>query len=61
MNSPYQQPNEITLKAWVYTEAEREGVKPTTIYNRISRGKYPALRLRRVNHAVIFVQLEAAT
>jgi hypothetical protein len=49
-----QPPNEIPLKRWVYEEAEREGVKPTAIYNRMNRGKLKPL-LHKINKMVIFV------
>lgn len=52
--------NEFPLKHWVLGEAAREGVKESAIYMRIRRGKYPELKLRRVNQRVVFVQLEVA-
>lgn len=55
------QTNEITLKQWVHGEAARLGFKHSVIYRRVSQGKYPALRLRRVNRRVIFVQLDSVT
>jgi len=48
-------PGEVPLKRWVVEESIREGVTPSAIYNRLFRGKYPALGQRRVNGRVIFV------
>ena len=48
-------PGEIPMKQWVHAEALREGVRPNAIYNRISRGLYPNMAVRRVNKRVIFV------
>lgn len=47
---------EILFKAWVKDEAERCGVKLTAIYNRVARGKYPKLKMRRVNPRLIYVK-----
>lgn len=48
-------PNEIPLKQWVYEQADKDNVSDRAIWQRIARGKYPHLRLRRVNKRVIFV------
>lgn len=50
---------EIQLKAWVIEEAMRAGLKPRAVYQRVSTGKYPNLKLRRENRRVIFVQPNA--
>ncbi len=50
-------PGEVLLKVWVDEEAQRTGLKPTAVYNRIQRGKYPELKLRRVNARTIYVQV----
>lgn len=49
---------EITLKQRVLDEAARESRSPSTIYERIYRGKYPHLKFRRVNKRVVFVQIQ---
>lgn len=49
-------PVELPLKQWAVEEAERAGVKPNTIYTRISRGKYPLLARRMVNARTIYVR-----
>ena len=54
-NAP--QPGEITLKQWVQTEAEYRHTTASAIHNRINRGCYPNLVLRRVNQRVIFVKM----
>jgi hypothetical protein len=48
---------EITFKQWVYAEAAAEGVSAAAIYNRFNLGKYPRLKLRRVNKRVVFVKV----
>ena len=47
---------EISLKQWVHDEAERTGLKPASIYNRLNKGKYPGLKLRKVNKRIIWVR-----
>ena len=47
--------NEIPLKQWIYEEAVRCGVKPSTIWGRYNRGKYPELKLRKINSAKVMV------
>ena len=46
---------EMPLKCWLNEEAIRCGVCPQAIYNRVQRGNYPDLVLRRVNKRVVFV------
>lgn len=46
---------EITLKEFCNAEAELAGVGWMAIYQRVMRGKYPGLILRRVNQRVVFV------
>jgi hypothetical protein len=46
---------EMPLKAWVLAEAERCGVKATSIYARFHDGRYSGLQIRRVNKRVVFV------
>lgn len=48
-------PDEVPFKEWITAEAKRAGVTASAIYNRISRGEYPDLKLRRVNRRVVFV------
>ena len=48
------------MKEWLSQEAKRTGMKPQTIYMRLSRKRefyYPTLKLRRVNQRVVFVQV----
>lgn len=52
---------EIPLKVWVLDEAERQGVTASAVYNRLARGKYDALPLRRVNARVVYVQVNGGT
>jgi hypothetical protein len=47
---------EITMKRWLIEESARENVSPSAIAQRLSRGHYPDLRLRRVNQRVIYVR-----
>ena len=47
---------EIPMKQWVMNEAERLGLKPTAIYNRLSRGLYPHLKKRYVSKRTVFVK-----
>lgn len=49
---------EITLKQWLIEQAERESRSVSAIRERVYRGKYPDLKLRRVNSKVVFVQLQ---
>lgn len=43
------------MKTWRAEEARREFVSETAIAMRINRGKYPGMKLRRVNPRVVFV------
>ncbi len=53
--------NELPMKEWVAREAERLGKKPAAVIMRLARGKYPGLKIRRVNSRVVFVEIEPAT
>jgi hypothetical protein len=46
---------ELQLKQWIADEAQRHGVGTRAIWCRMYRGKYPGLKLRRVNKRVVFV------
>lgn len=46
---------ELPLKQWCAEEAIREGVSEAAISNRLYRGGYPHLKLRRVNKRIVFV------
>jgi hypothetical protein len=45
----------IPMKRWWIEEGKREGVSEHAIAQRIHKGKYPNLRVRRVNSRVVFV------
>lgn len=45
----------IRLKVWVMREAERLGLKPSSIYAYMHRGRYAHLQLERVNQRVVYV------
>lgn len=45
----------LSLKEWVYEMALKECLHPDTIYRRYYKGKYPHLKLERVNARVIYV------
>ena len=47
--------NPIPLKQWIHEKAAREGRRPSALYSRLARGKYPALLLCRLNQRVVFV------
>jgi hypothetical protein len=49
---------EITLIRFAEIEAVKEGVTPRTIKNRIARGDYPHLKMRRLNRRVTKVEYE---
>lgn len=49
---------EVRFKEFVASEAERLGEKESTIYHRYYRGGYPNLKMRRVNHSVVFVKVK---
>lgn len=46
---------EIPMKQWRLEEARRANVCDTAIAHRLRAGKYPALKIRRVNRRVVFV------
>ena len=50
------EPGEVSLKAWCVDRAELEGTTRVAIHARVLRGKYPSLRVRRVNKQVVFVK-----
>ena len=45
----------ITLKEFTIDEGVRRGVRPCTVHKDIHRGKYPVLKLKRVNARIVFV------
>lgn len=47
---------ELRLKDWTSTEAQRAGVTPEAIVARIKNGRYPSLKVRRLNKRVVFVR-----
>ena len=49
-------PNEVRLKEWVAEEAQRHGLTTSAIYNRLNRGFYHTLQVRRVHGRVAFIQ-----
>lgn len=51
-------PGEVSWKEFLISEAGRCGVKPATIAMRIYRGKYPSLKLRRLNQRRVFVKVQ---
>ncbi len=50
-------PPRIRLMQWVRQVAKQENVTQNAIYNRLRRGKYPNLKVHRVNSQVAFVEL----
>jgi hypothetical protein len=44
------------MKQWRHEEAIREGVTDCAIANRLRRGKYPNLKIKRVNARVVYVE-----
>lgn len=48
-------PGEVSLKTWLFDEAERQGVQAPAIWLRLRMGKYPGVTERRVNSKVIFL------
>lgn len=55
--APRIRPGEVTMKDFMAAEAKRIGLTRSAVANRISRGKYSHLKLRRVNRRVVFVKL----
>ena len=51
------EPGEMRLKEWLAAEANRLGIDPDSVHMRLRRGKYPGLKLRRMNRQNIFVQV----
>lgn len=49
---------EMTMKAWRMTEAERLNVTPSCIANRLSKGKYPHLKIRHDSKRLVWVEVE---
>lgn len=47
---------EIPYKQWAMEQAEKQGVTVDAIQWRVKHGKYPGLKLRRVNGRVIYVR-----
>lgn len=47
---------EITLKQWRIEESKRLNVSESVINQRLYGGKYPHLKLRRVNARVVYVE-----
>lgn len=45
-----------TMKEWLATEAEKEGVGSQAIYNRLARGRYPEVDLVRKNKRMVYVR-----
>ena len=45
----------MKLKEWILGQSEKEGVGSGAIFMRLQRGKYPGLRLVRINQRVVFV------
>jgi hypothetical protein len=52
-----QRPNEIPFKQWRAEQAAREHVHENSIWYRLKAGKYPQLKLRKVNKRVVFVEV----
>lgn len=54
-NDYRQRKGEIPMKQWRFREAAGNSVSPSSIANRLMRGKYPDLKIRRVNKRVVYV------
>lgn len=52
---------EIPLKSWILDRAAERGCGYTRIWDKIRRGHYPDLKLRRVNKRVVFVDTRPGT
>ena len=51
---------EIPLKQWCAEDAIRDGcVTESAVWQRVKKGKYPMLKLRKVNKRVVWVQQDA--
>lgn len=46
----------IPFKQWRAEEAERQGVTEDRILKWVAKGKYPALRIKRINRKMVFVK-----
>jgi len=53
--------NEVPLKEFFYTEAEKHGVSSHMVAVRFYRGEYKGLKIRRVNKRVVYVDARAAS
>lgn len=51
-------PGEVSMKEWRLAEARRLGIGPSGVAMRLSKGKYPGLRLRVANARRVFVAVE---
>jgi len=49
------EPGEVRLKVWIGEEARRTGLNYHGIWNRIRRGRYPHLQIRKANQWNVFV------
>jgi hypothetical protein len=48
-------PGEQPIKVWAQEIIDREHIAMSTVWKRISRGKYPGLKRRWVNARIVFV------
>ena len=48
---------EIPMKQWRFDQAKREGRSENNIAQRLGKGLYPNLKVRRVNKRVVFVKI----
>jgi hypothetical protein len=53
--------DEVAMKEWCISTSEGMCISPHAIYMRWRRGKYPGLKIRRVNSRVVFVRYERRT
>ena len=58
MNKNEPEQGEIYMKQWRLTEMERTGLSIGGVYRRLANGKYPQVRVRKVNPRVVFVRVE---
>lgn len=56
-SKPRQGMQEIPFKQWRVEEGQRLKISEHAVFNRVQRGHYPDLELRRVNKRVVFVVL----
>lgn len=52
-------PGEIQFKTWVANEAARLGITIHAFANRYYRGRVPKPQIRRINHTVVWVDVNA--